>query len=284
MITNTGGALHDSGGFGAALVGMSDDGRRVYVIESSGHLTLWDDGVTTIVDPSVPREGAAPKQQITLSATQPGNGRVSPDGNRLAYIKGGVMYLYDHANESLTCASCSAYGGSAQASVEPQMTSGNGYDYIASRPRFLTDDGQVFFSTKTALVPEDTNGIFDVYEFDGQSGELHLLSSGTGSEPAMFADASRSGDDVFFATRQPLTGSDPDGVLDLYDARVGGGLPEPPPVPSPCSGESCQAPPPLPRVRPAPPPPWSAVPATPSRFGAAGRTGARSPATASPSA
>jgi len=240
LITNTGSAVHDPNNVGAALVGMSDDGRRVYVTELSGKLTLWVDGVSTVVAPSVPREGSNYKEQRALTSTQPGGARVSPDGNWVAYLSHKVLYLYNHADETLTCASCSAYGGTASATVVPLMTTGNRYDYVAARPRFLTDDGRVFFSTETALVPQDTNGVFDVYEFDGQSGELHLISSGTGSEPAMFADASRSGDDVFFVTRQALTGSDPDSVLDLYDARVGGGLPEPPPAPAPCSGESCQ--------------------------------------------
>jgi len=245
LITNTGGAQHAAQSTGGALVGMSDNGEMVYVHESGTDLTLWTDGMTEVVGSAV-RPPGFPKQFLTLTATQPGYGRVSPDGAWLAYIQhsegrdGGPLYLYNHADGTLTCASCSAYGGTAEATVVPLMTTGNRYDYVAARPRFLTDDGKVFFSTETALVPQDTNGVFDVYEFDGQTGELHLISSGTGSEPAMFADASRSGNDVFFVTRQALTGSDPDSVLDLYDARVGGGLPEPPPAPAPCSGESCQ--------------------------------------------
>jgi hypothetical protein len=36
---------------------------------------------------------------------------------------------------------------------------------------------------------------------------------------------------------------DTDGDLDFYDARVGGGFPEPPLPAPPCSGDSCQGPP-----------------------------------------
>ena len=41
----------------------------------------------------------------------------------------------------------------------------------------LTDAGQVFFQTAEALVPADTNGMLDVYEYEG--GHVSLISSGT---------------------------------------------------------------------------------------------------------
>jgi hypothetical protein len=91
------------------------------------------------------------------------------------------------------------------------------------------------------LLPEDTNGVTDTYEYDGQTKTLHLLTSGRGSEPMMFADASRDGDNVFFVTRQQLVPTDTDEYVDLYDARAGGGYDEPPAPPiAPCAGESCQ--------------------------------------------
>ncbi len=54
-------------------------------------------------------------------------------------------------------------------------------------------------------------------------------------------DASADGSDVFFTTEQRLTGSDTDGAVDLYDARAGGGFPEPPPSPAPCAADSCRS-------------------------------------------
>jgi hypothetical protein len=113
----------------------------------------------------------------------------------------------------------------------------------------LSDDGQVFFSTVEALVPEDANGVSDTYEYDGASGELTLLSTGKGKDPAMFADASASGDDVFVLTRQQLASSDSDDLVDLYDVRVGPGSPRPENRDkAPCEGEGCQ---PLPAAVPA---------------------------------
>ena len=237
LITNDGQALNDSGSFGGSLVGMSDDATRVYLHQVGGTLKLWEEGVPGLatVDPSVARPTSADRW-LSLVASMPGLGRVSPDGNWLAYVKRGQMYLYDRAGGSLACVSC-PFG----ASVEPTITDTGRSYFQGFRPRFLSDDGQVFFSTTGALVAEDTNGIEDVYEYDGQTDTLSLLTTGRGSEPAMFADASRSGDDVFVVTRQQLVASDRDGYVDLYDVRVG---PAPPDqsvgVAPACEGDGCQ--------------------------------------------
>jgi hypothetical protein len=106
----------------------------------------------------------------------------------------------------------------------------------------LSDDGRyVFFSTAEALVPEDTNGRFDAYEYDTTDGSVHLISSGTDTSDSYFLDASASGHDVYFVTRQQLAGWDTDNAYDLYDARVGGGFPDPP-VLVECRGEACHGP------------------------------------------
>jgi len=237
LITNDGQAQNDPSSFGGALVGMSDDATRVYLHESNSTLKLWQEGVAglTPVDQSADRPITS-DWWLTLVAPSPGLGRVSPDGNWLAYIKNGQMYLYDRAGESLACVSCPA-----DASVVPTVTNTGRDNFKGFRPRFLSDDGQVFFSTTGPLVAGDTNGIADVYEYDGQTGTLSLLTSGRGSEPAMFADASRSGDDVFVVTRQQLVASDRDGYVDLYDVRVGAApLDQSVDVAPACEGDGCQ--------------------------------------------
>jgi hypothetical protein len=98
----------------------------------------------------------------------------------------------------------------------------------------------VFFSSAQPLVHEDVNGRVDVYEYDLASGALALISSGRDSADAWFLDASASGGDVFFVTREQLVGWDRDSAYDLYDARVGGGFPEPPPAATPCAGDACR--------------------------------------------
>jgi Tol biopolymer transport system component len=242
LITNNGGALNDAG-FGGALVGMSDDAKRVYVHSSGATLDLWQEGSPglTTVDPSAPRP-TAPKDFLTLVASIPGMGRVSPDGNWFAYLKyvsgsGDYrMFLYDRAADSLVCVSCPS-----DASVEPTITNSGLDKFKSFRPRFLSDDGQVFFSTTGGLVAADTNGVADVYEYDGQTKTLSLLTSGKRSEPSMFADASRSGDDVFVFSRQQLVPSDTDDYVDLYDVRVGPAPASQPVDTAPaCEGEGCQ--------------------------------------------
>jgi hypothetical protein len=236
LITNDGQALNNPNSFGGALVGMSDDARRVYVHDSGGTLKLWQEGVAglTTADPSAPRPTSA-ATWMTLVAAMPGLGRVSPDGNWLAYIKDGQMYVYDRSRQSLACVSCPS-----DASVEPTITSSGRDNFKGFRPRFLSNEGQVFFTSTGSLVPSDTNGVTDVYEYDGPSQTLRLVSTGKGSEPTEFADASASGDDVFVVTRQRLVPADLDDYVDVYDVRVGAAPADEPRAVAPCEGDGCQ--------------------------------------------
>jgi hypothetical protein len=127
--------------------------------------------------------------------------------------------------------------------------------------RNLSADGsRVFFETSEALVSRDVNGQTDVYEweadgtgtctsangtFDSASGGcLFLISTGQSGQASHFGDASVDGSDVFFLTRQALVSQDQDENGDVYDARVGGGMPGQNPLPavSSCAREACGAP------------------------------------------
>lgn len=243
LITDDGSASSFPADLGSPLVGMSDDGRRVYVHSDGGKLLLWEEGVgiRTIVS-SLSRIPNV-HQNLGLTATWPGNARVSSDGNWLAYIfhdeGGGVpdrMYVYSRRDDEVTCVSCPS-----TASLVPTLTRTGRDDYIGFRPRFLSDDGKVFFTSPGALVAGDTNGVDDVYEYDGQTGTLSLLSSGKGSEATQFVGTSASGDDVFVVTRQQLVADDTDDYIDLYDVRVGAGAPGQPALVAPaCEGDGCQ--------------------------------------------
>ncbi len=50
--------------------------------------------------------------------------------------------------------------------------------YGSQNGRYLTDDGRVAFSTREALVPQDTNGNIDTYEY--AEGRQFLISNGLG--------------------------------------------------------------------------------------------------------
>ena len=105
----------------------------------------------------------------------------------------------------------------------------------------VSNNGQVFFETTEALLPRDTNGQTDVYEFDSRGG-LHLISTGTSSGESLLLDASVSGDDVFFLTPQSLVPQDTtEEALRIYDARVDGGFPEGALPPACTTADACRA-------------------------------------------
>ena len=92
-----------------------------------------------------------------------------------------------------------------------------------------------------ALLPRDTNGQCDVYEFD-YNGGLHLISTGTGTGASVLLDASVSGNDVFFLTPQSLVPQDSfQEAHKIYDARVDGGFPETALPPACTTADACRA-------------------------------------------
>ncbi len=109
----------------------------------------------------------------------------------------------------------------------------------------------MFFDSEEPLVPEDTNGTRDVYEWerDGAgscreaAGCQYLLSGGTSSSGSMLLDVSANGNDVFMISRAHLVPQDTNEQFNVFDARVGGVSQ---PVPAACSGAGCQGAPPAP--------------------------------------
>jgi hypothetical protein len=142
------------------------------------------------------------------------------------------IYFYDAASGSLRCVSCRPDGQAADS--DAALSS-----YYGSRARALTSDGgRVFFETADGLLPEDANGLRDVYQY--HDGRVSLVSTGTSPFDSQIVDNSPDGKNVFFTTRDALVGQDIDGSRDIYDARIEGGFPAPPPRVSPCEGEGCQ--------------------------------------------
>jgi hypothetical protein len=175
------------------------------------------------------------------------------------------IYLYDATAHSLSCVSCNPAGAPATRDALLYHLENDGFIapepmYPANLPRNLSADGaRVVFETEEALLPSDTNGQMDVYEWEragsgsclptaNSQGCLYLLSTGVSEESSYFAEASASADDVFLFTRQPLVAQDEDELVDVYDARVGGGIAAQNTVASAgeCSGESCHPPQPPP--------------------------------------
>lgn len=128
--------------------------------------------------------------------------------------------------------------------------------------RYLSDTGREFFNSSDALVPQDTNNVNDVYEFEPSGvgdcttssrtysptsgGCVSLISSGTSKEESTFLDATENGNEVFFLTASKLSPLDVDTAFDVYDAHVCSAEspcpPPPPPPPPACQGDACQNP------------------------------------------
>ena len=154
------------------------------------------------------------------------------------------MYTYDATSGNVHCVSCLPDGAPPTSDVE---ASDNGL--------FMTEDGRTFFSTADPLVPQDTDGIRDVYEY--VDGRPQLISSGTsereigvavvhppGLDRAGLVGVSANGTDVYFSTFDTLVARDHNGnsALKFYDARTDGGFAEPPSS-APCAAaDECAGP------------------------------------------
>ncbi len=157
------------------------------------------------------------------------------------------------ATESLLVDRTSIWARRWLAGNIPAWTFGSHGSYAYYQSRYLDDQGRLFFTSSDALVPQDTNGVEDVYEYEpggiGRcerlSGCVGLISSGSSSSESAFLDASASGDDVFFITVESLVTGDRDSSFDLYDAHectAAAQCVAVAPVPPPCVTESsCRA-------------------------------------------
>jgi DNA-binding beta-propeller fold protein YncE len=196
------------------------------------------------------------------------------------------VFLYDAGVGRLVCASCNPTGarptgqldegeggeGGAErhpaplvdraniwtkdrwlAALLPGWTGTGDVNSPRYQSRYLSDSGRLFFDSSDALVPRDTNGTWDVYEYEPEgvggcqrsnasfneksNGCASLISSGGSAEESAFIDASESGNDVFFLTASRLLPQDGDNALDVYDAHVCTSE-------SPCTPVAAVAPPP----------------------------------------
>ncbi|MGA9286053.1 MAG: fibronectin type III domain-containing protein [Solirubrobacteraceae bacterium] len=194
---------------------------------------------------------------------------VTPDGASLLFMSQERLtaydnsshtevYLYDAAAQRIACVSCNPSGESPESTIAGRTTGAyiaRSTSHVYMRRSLTTDGDRIFFDSIYPLVPTDTNGKVDVYEWEragtgscdqtaagtAQDGCIYLLSGGTSGSDSSFIDASESGNDVFVATRAKLSEADLNENYDLYDSHVGGVVPQA--VPS-CTGSGCQGVPP----------------------------------------
>jgi hypothetical protein len=169
------------------------------------------------------------------------------------------FYLYRVGEDRVSCVSCNPTGEAPSSFGKASLGAITTPSVFPTPPASLlshnlsSDGNRIFFETTDALLGADTNddagcrlagspgqgfpACTDVYEWEAKGvgtcdaahavadgGCFYLISTGKGTEPALIADASGDGKEVFFFSRSKLVGQDEDGLLDVYDARVDGGL------------------------------------------------------------
>jgi hypothetical protein len=294
------------GALTGTVIGASEDGSFVYYVSGGDELTVFHDGVSEPIAALSSEDSRDWDGDHELEPLPFLTGRVSPDGRWLAFMSDQELTGYDNhdavsgvADEEVflyhAAAGAGEAGGLVCASCNPTGERPHGIEFsrlgglvgdgpwlptmwlAASVPgwtsefyqsRYLSDGGRLFFDSSDALVPGDTNGTEDVYEYeppvggeespDGDTcteesvsyspasgGCIALVSNGVSPEESAFLDASANGDDVFFLTTSKLVAGDLDRSLDVYDAHVcssSAPCPSPPPPPVPvCEGDGCHA-------------------------------------------
>ncbi|HEY5709143.1 MAG TPA: hypothetical protein VIS51_07085 [Solirubrobacterales bacterium] len=251
-------------GGGSTVVNISADGSHVYFVSTqqldgvegtpdADSLYVWDGSTVRFIATLDPTDLTAfdPNGLVNLATWTtsvvgaglnenhgPANNpsRTTPDGAFMVFQSHASLtsndssghsqvYLYDAGNESLTCVSCNPTGVPASSDAELQGFRGGAPTNALSQIQNVTDDGSaVFFQSDEALVPGDSDGETDVYEW--KDGQVFLISSGrSDGTPDFLYGMTPDGHDVFFVTRDALLPEDRSGGAGaIYDARIGGGF------------------------------------------------------------
>jgi hypothetical protein len=210
----------------------------------------------------------------------PGNGtyKEGPEKGETAE----QLYRYDSEEHVVECVSCaSSFDPEPRepaflntSTSRPQINGGVQLDSSVSG-----DGDYAFFTTPAALVSEDNDGELspesvsdhtgglengeyedvgqqtspssDIYEWRANgvhgcaqlSGCVALITAGHGGLESLLLGSADEGQDVFIYTHEKLVPQDQDVSGNIYDVRVDGGSPPPPPRPTECEGDACSAPP-----------------------------------------
>jgi hypothetical protein len=180
---------------------------------------------------------AAPGDCPNIERTEPQSGHCAE------------IYRYDSDAGSLTCVSCESSGALPTSNASFAQAAAGAPDPAGGPVQAISNDGSyAFFDTADPLVPQDSNGTQDVYQW--HEGDVSLISSGQDPAPSYFLGQSATNikgtlvetANVFFGTHAKLVSQDTDTAGDLYDARIDGGFPPPAAETGACEGDACQSP------------------------------------------
>ena len=240
------------------LLAYSASGARVYYLGPEGGIYLYEEGAPA--PKLLPGTGTGqpayegpyipgPFANFEVAENAP---VATPDGNYLMFLQGGEANLYDAASGRVTCVSCGpgAPQGHASFNLQEQGPQASApwvppaMPLIDDRPAQAGREAvvRVVFETTEALLPQDINGTWDVYEWEQEETEgcsraalklaslaesehysaadhgcLYLLSSGTGSGAvaangqnvggSYLLGASEGLTDIYIETTDPMTGT-----------------------------------------------------------------------------
>jgi hypothetical protein len=267
---------------GATAKDCNANGCNLYLM----HEGAEDEQVTTFIAELAPGDNelqAAQSEEVGIGDWAPNLGKrtaeVTPNGKHLGFVSMRPLTGYENFNPTigrpspqvfvyaagdgqLACATCNPTGSPPSISepkglaVIPVSQESNTY-----MRRWLSDDGnRVFFQTPQPLVPQDINGVYDVYEWEREGagtctvgsgshwngGCVPLLSGGNSPQLSLLVDTDATGENVFFEHFGQLGQADvPSDRNEMYDARVNGGFFQ---SVLACTGTGCQGVPPAPPI------------------------------------
>jgi hypothetical protein len=193
-------------------------GNCVRGTSDGSFITFWTDGRLTADDPD---EVTGDVYAFDANADEL---------TRMSAPQGGVGGSYPCAAAD-SAARCHGDGGSD--TVDAPGRAAKPSLGVVTDPA-VPGDRVAFFQSRSRLIAEDADDAYDVYQW--RNGDLSLISTGVSdTDGAFYKGNSRDGKNVYFASRDRLTWQDPPGdvVLDVYSARVDGGIAQPP-LPAVC--------------------------------------------------
>jgi len=244
-------------GFGRPSVQVSADGAYIYFVSNNAidgqgadtaqNFFVYHDGAINLIT-STSEGFIGLGQPVRSQFSSP----LTPDGHNLVFYSNAPLthqptdgsfqlFQYSTTTGSIRCVSCRSDG------TAPSTTPLFGDGQVNTR--FQSDDGSsVVFQTTDSYLPQDVNGMQDVYLW--RDGTLSLITSGHSPQSSILSGMSADGGTVFFTTYERLTSETTQRTLKLYAARRGGGFPRPNPSPA-CAEDQCQG---LPSLAPTMPP------------------------------